>query len=189
MRLFLGISIDLEALPVLQESLKKLRTSADRRNFDVKWSPKSNLHVTLKFLGEASENRIEEISNALGSLGERQGPLILTFEGMGGFPDVDETRVIWAGVKRKKELMAFQARVEERTKALGFADDQFDYLPHMTLGRLRNAKNIRELISPWVRKSFGRVEADSVVLFQSVIQGNVSKYIPLREVARLRGSS
>jgi 2'-5' RNA ligase len=56
-----------------------------------------------------------------------------------------------------------------------------DFNPHITIGRLRNPKSCKDLISPFVRKSFGSVHVNKIVLFESKLQSYFPVYTPIFE--------
>lgn len=175
-RSFVGLSFEEDPGPQFHDMFRKLKTSADRKKLNVKWSPLKNLHFTLKFLGEVDEDRIKKTISSLKDLTPTLKPLCLKLQGLGGFPDEIQTRVLWMGVKNKRGLRELQQQVEEALNPLDFPSDSQEFIPHITLGRFRNRISIKDLISPFVRKDFGEIPVRKITLFESVLQGNFPIY-------------
>lgn len=187
-RLFVGISFDSRLTSLIEDTLKKLKTFADKKDFDIKWTPLSNLHLTLKFLGDVDVDGIPSIEGTLSDIAAKLPPMRLKVRGLGGFPEEKQARVIWVGVQNKNTLQELHSLIEDSFVRLGFESTSQEYTPHVTIGRLRNKKNIQDLISPFVRKEFGKAELIKLQLFESHLQGQVPIYRSLSEF-QLNGTS
>jgi 2'-5' RNA ligase len=89
-RLFIGIAID-------QAIVENLSAVVDRwrLNAELNWSPPENYHVSIKFLGECAEDKLDSIMNALKQV-PRPGELDVAIERLGFFPNARTPRVFWA---------------------------------------------------------------------------------------------
>jgi len=102
---------------------------------DVRWSPEDNLHLTLRFIGEADETQQERFAEALARV--HVEPFILPVGGVGLFPTRGPAKVIWAGVGNgHTRLYQLRKQVDEALLAVdsGLAIPGFH--PHFTLARL-----------------------------------------------------
>ncbi|MCB0391369.1 MAG: NADP-dependent isocitrate dehydrogenase [Bdellovibrionales bacterium] len=174
-RLFVGLSLEKNLSAEVLKMIKKVKISVDKKKWGVKWVPSDNLHITLKFLGETPESKIEDIKQALQKVAEDSHSFKVKLHGLGGFPDENQSRVLWVGVQAKKELRQLQLAVEEALADIGFTFKSEEYIPHVTFGRLRNKHNVKDLISPFVRHKFGQLSVDKIVLYESHIQN----YFPI----------
>ncbi len=105
---------------------------------DVRWSRTSNVHLTLKFLGETSKENLADVHAALGAVAGRYGPFRVRFSGLGAFPSASKARTIWAGVDEGSASVCRLAEdVENALETLGFVRERRPYTPHATLGRAR----------------------------------------------------
>ena len=181
-RLFIGISVPVENFTSLLQALKGLRKTADQREISVKWSPLKNYHITLSFLGATDEEKIPQILQKLREVAGLHHPIALELKGLGGFPDDHHARVLWAGVQNSRPLRELQHDIEKAMGEIGFAGEEREYSPHLTLGRIRKGRSVKDMISPFVRKRFGKVELSSLVLFESRQFGQHSVYDPLVSV-------
>lgn len=180
-RLFIGLALSETLSSQFHDMVKKLRISADKRELEIKWSPQKNLHLTLKFIGDVDEEKIPLIVEKLRGLVPTISHLDLEISGMGGFPDDTQSRVVWVGAHKKKDLRDLQDQIEAAMIEIGLPESTEDFVPHVTVGRLRNKKSIKDFISPFVRKDFGKTHIAKVTLFESQLQGHYPVYIPIEE--------
>ena len=103
----------------------------------VRWVDQSGMHLTLKFLGETDEKRLEELGDALDGAVAGVRSMPVTVEGFGAFPNATHPSVIWAGVVTDPALELLQHGVEKVFGPLGFPPEGRPFRPHVTLGRSR----------------------------------------------------
>lgn len=139
MRLFVAVNLPEAVRQELWQSAAPLR----ERGYPVRWSAPEGLHVTLKFLGEVGEARLEACRAALGAAVRGARPLALPMSGFGAFPDARHPRVIWAGVAPEPALELLQDRVEREFGPLGFPPEGRPFRPHISLGRARRGARPR----------------------------------------------
>jgi 2'-5' RNA ligase len=110
-------------------------------------TPPANLHLTLKFLGDVSEDDLSRVAEALESLRERHEPFEAGISGFGAFPSPKKARILWAGVGQGSDrLCALAEDVEESLEPLGFERENRIYVPHLTLGRARGRPVVLETV-------------------------------------------
>ncbi len=137
-----------------------------------RWTPVENLHLTLRFIGEADGGQFHDIAAALGAVdGTRFGLQLAT---VGQFGDRRRARVLWAGVRPNQALDRLQARIESAVRRAGMAPEPRKFHPHVTLARLQGARGAqagrvgRYLIDHGAYQS-GPFTATDFVLFQSFL--------------------
>ena len=129
MRLF--IALDLEEL---KDYFKELQEQIPS---DIaKLKPVKSFHLTLKFLGET--NKVDEIKEALSQV--KFQPIKLTLDNLGVFPSESYIRVVWVGLKDDESLMKLQKDIELALEKFHFRKD-FEFLPHLTLARVKFIKD------------------------------------------------
>jgi RNA 2',3'-cyclic 3'-phosphodiesterase len=102
-----------------------------RRGLDgAKWSPRENLHVTLRFMGSVDERHAEDIDAALGEI--RVAPFDLELSGVDFFGG-EEPHAIWLGLKANPELLKLQKYCEHACRKAGLDHDPRAYTPHVTI--------------------------------------------------------
>jgi len=138
MRAFIAIEIP----EATREGMAAVQARLKNAGADASWSRPEGIHLTLKFLGETSEERVPEILQALALALSDIERFRLRIEGVGTFPNPAAARVVWFGITGDVgRLVALQAAVEQAMAGLGVARDDRPYTPHLTLGRI---KHIRE---------------------------------------------
>lgn len=173
---FIAIKTPQALAESLQPVMKKLKIHADRHETQVRWIPSGLYHVTLKFLGDLNAEKLSAVSSRLEKLRDQSPAISLEMAGMSGFSDIEAARVVFVKVKRTQEILNLQTAIEQ---ALGAPTDagvssgpqEQDFIPHLTLGRFRNPTAIKDMISPFVRRDFGRWPVEEIGLFSSEIQG------------------
>jgi 2'-5' RNA ligase len=189
MRLFIAVTIDADVVARMSDSIDELRERVASRapGARVRWVSADQLHVTVRFIGEASETQAANIATAL-------RPALpverfeLTFCGVGVFPERGAPRVFWAGIAAGVEhLAALESDVTKRLDTCGVAREGRPYRPHVTLARVKDARGlgIRGLFDGIADRAFGVSEVDAITLFQSRSSSDGSAYVPLQST-RLR---
>ena len=167
-RLFVGVGLDGLADGVA--TVQDLLADADGLDF----TDPEQAHVTLEFLGDTDEERIDDVVAEVATAVDESGvdPFEASFGGLGVFPSLDYVNVVWLGVRSGgDELTALHEAIEERTVAMGFEADDHDFTPHATIARMRHAGG-KELVQDVVTErdpDAGAVRVDEVRLVESVL--------------------
>ncbi len=105
-------------------------------------------HLTLKFLGEADPVQVATISSAVADAVRPASPYELVLEGVGAFPSRARPRVVWVGVARGREATIELARkVSDALAPLGFPVEREQFVPHVTLFRVRTPDQHRRALA------------------------------------------
>ena len=100
-----------------------------------RWTPADNLHLTLRFIGDAEPERQAALEAALARV--RVEPFILAVEGVGVFPSRGPAKVLWAGVGHgHPRLHQLRKQLDEALLTVDPTLDVHIFHPHFTLGRL-----------------------------------------------------
>ncbi|MDD5749063.1 MAG: RNA 2',3'-cyclic phosphodiesterase, partial [Actinomycetota bacterium] len=100
LRLFIGIPLT----GGLKTLVSQIVDAIDKDLSGVRWVPKDNLHVTVKFLGRCSEMIVPGLLDTMGKIKELL-PLSLIVGGIRGFPSSSSAKVIWVGTEDSKEKL------------------------------------------------------------------------------------
>lgn len=144
-----------------------------------RWTRPEGRHLTLKFLGNVDDDRVDEICEALASAAAGHSSFQACFEDVGGFPNLRRPRVLWVGIGEGAEPMGVLATdIEGALEGLGFEVEGRSFRGHLTLARFPRPHVIDELPNVVVPSaSFGVAE---VVLFQSQLHPKGARYTALR---------
>ncbi|PKQ08716.1 MAG: RNA 2',3'-cyclic phosphodiesterase [Alphaproteobacteria bacterium HGW-Alphaproteobacteria-12] len=124
-RLFTALEIPDEAA----ERLQRLQQGID----GARWVERTDLHITLRFIGDVPEDVADDIDEAL-SDGPAQ-PFEIEIEGVGEFGG-KAPHTLWAGVRKSEPLRLLQERQERALRRIGVAPDKRKFIPHVTIARL-----------------------------------------------------
>ncbi|HXJ41382.1 MAG TPA: RNA 2',3'-cyclic phosphodiesterase [Bryobacteraceae bacterium] len=138
MRLFTGLALDAVPVRRIERILATLRPSAQ-----LKWSPLTNLHLTSAFIGAWPEARLDELREALSQV-DAPGPIAITVQGFGFFPNPHHPHSLFLSVKPDPGLTTLAHRIEDALSNLGCRREARAYTPHITLARIAR-ENITEL--------------------------------------------
>ena len=171
MRVFIGFFPSKEVKDHLYEVQKLFKGNLAKINF----VSKKNLHVTYKFLGVVSEEKLDEIKNVLENL--KFESLKIKLNGLGVFPYKDKLKVLWVGLEPEKKIIGLQKKVDSEFLGLGFSEDQ-KFSAHLTLGRIKLVKKKKEFVK---RLEEIKVEnlsfnMDEICLVQSILSKDGPKY-------------
>ena len=126
MRLFVAFRVPSAPLLALQE---KLIFEGVKLTHDY--------HCTLKFLGEVSDEKVHDILKRLRKISF--SPFHAHFSDVCVFPNLSNPRVVWAGLKPEKDILALQQQIDDTLKDLFPREERF--VPHVTLARMKYLKN------------------------------------------------
>lgn len=99
-----------------------------------RWLPQENLHLTLRFVGEAGGHGMNDLLDTLSHVASM--PFELSIEGVGHFETGRRPHALWAGVARSPALAQLQSRIETAVRRAGFPPEKRRFVPHVTLARL-----------------------------------------------------
>jgi 2'-5' RNA ligase len=177
MRLFTALDLPDDIIGKLDDLLTRLRPTAP-----IRWCTAASLHITTKFIGEWPEGRLDELKTALSGLPGRN-PISVHVRDLGVFANPNKPRTFWCGVSAPG-LAELAADTEAALVGLGIAREERDYLPHLTLGRIKDGFDMTALRTTVVAEptfDYGRFEARSYFLYRSEARAGGSVYTKLAE--------
>jgi 2'-5' RNA ligase len=149
----------------------------------------SNVHVTLKFLGQVDEPRLPAVIDALGVVARSRG-FDVDVRGLGAFPSAARARVVWAGLDAARPLAALAAAIDGALAELGFPRESRPFAAHVTLGRVREPRRQPALGDALTRGGdFGRLPVTAVSLMRSELHPRGARYTELARIALAEAAS
>jgi 2'-5' RNA ligase len=133
----------------------------------VKCVAPEGIHLTLKFLGNISPQKVAEITGVMEQASLGVSPFQLQITEVGAFPTMRQPRVLWVGIKGELDkLTGWQKRIDDGLVPLGFAKETRPFTPHLTLARVRDG------CSPGDRRSLGELVMKTPVEFNYALAVN-----------------
>ena len=137
----------------------------------VSWVKPEGIHLTLAFLGDVPGTTLDALHTAMDVVASDVPPFRYEIAGIGSFGNPRAPRIIWAGVREDSGVLArLQSRLAEEIRGLGIPLEDRAFVPHVTVARIRSARNIEGLLeSIQVAREwpFGWVPVERVVLVAS----------------------
>lgn len=158
MRIFIAINLPGEEKQRLSAILDHVAAFAH----DVRWVAAESLHITMKFLGDVAEARIDGIKTVVHAAAANVAPFRIEIGGFGAFPSASRPSVFWLGIGPSPELAQLQDRIESGCTALGFEREARPFKPHLTLGRTRKDARVPRAVMDRMTAQVG-YKADVVV--------------------------
>ncbi len=171
MRTFIAIDVGesiRQKAVALQQTLARLAPG-------VKWVEEANLHITLMFLGEATQFDVNAICRVVKDKMREVPSFTLELGGLEAFPNARRPKILWAGVAAgATQLKQIHAMLEEPVLRIGgFRRENRAFAPHLTLGRL-SAEDRSDDWSPHLAEYAdwhgGTVAIDEVLVMSSELQ-------------------
>lgn len=178
MRCFIAIDFPEE----IKKEFRKILEVVSPLSKDVKWVPIENIHVTIKFLGEVEDTLIQKISQRLIEVSCRHNPFSIEIKGVGMFPNERRPNVLWVGINKPEPLTNLYQDIEDSLIDLGFSKEKREFSPHVTIGRVKNPKNITPVIktlNEYRDKVFGIATITDFFLMKSILLPLGAKYSKL----------
>ena len=170
MRLFVAVDLDENLRRAAARAARAVRSSLEHREtYGVSWVAPENLHVTLRFLGEVSDDLGRRVEQRFAEP-FAVGPFILELADAGAFPPAGSARVIWLGIARGGEQLArLHDEVEARLQPFAFEKEDRAYRAHLTIARFRSPApaRVREIITAAAAGPIGRCTVRDVTLYRS----------------------
>jgi 2'-5' RNA ligase len=190
MRIFIGIDLDSQVRTRIERFLQGAHGFAP----DARWARPESLHVTLKFIGEQPQERVEAISGKLREI--KSDPIEIHFAGYGFFPTAKAARVFWIGIEAGPQLAELAERIDAAAADLGIPREERVYSPHLTLARRSGGSGspkrskgdrpntmfaaLENRLATMGQIDFGKMMARQFILFQSQLSPGGSKYTKLQ---------
>jgi len=169
--------------PALLGALEGVQRGLMATGADIKCVERENIHITLRFLGDVGEGRLDGLKSLVEGLELR--PFPVEFRGVGVFPSLRRPRVVWAGLAAGAVGLAeVFRRLEDGVVGLGFRREGRGFSPHVTLGRVRSGRNREALIEEILGRSeepLGEMAVERVRLKKSVLTPRGPIYSTLAE--------
>ena len=126
-------------------ALQKLQD--DRVGF--RWTPAEHAHVTMRFLGELTEEHAQAAEQALERV--RVEPFWVDVGGVGKFPPRGRPNVIWAGLSQHHpRLHQLRQQIDDSLLAANVPIELSPFVPHLTVARVRDA--VPEQVTHWLKR-------------------------------------
>lgn len=185
MRAFIAIELPQNITNFLAEAQKALQKS----QADVKWVARENLHLTLKFLNDISEEEENKIIDIIKTTAQQYAIFKTALQDLGAFPNEKNLRIIWAGLGNQEQFRKIAKELEEKINKLGIPKEERSFKAHITIGRIKSNKNLSALSESLLenaslfKNSNNVFEIRKITLFKSTLLQDGPLYERLYEAS------
>jgi 2'-5' RNA ligase len=185
-RTFIAIDLPEAVVKKIEGIISYLKTQTPSKA--IKWVSAENLHLTLKFLGEVPESKLEQIKTLTLEAVQGISPFVITVEGLGMYPNYKNPRVIWLGIKNEKPLVSIAVQLDQILTSADIPREKRAFSPHLTIGRIRRRATPDEVIKVGATVAqfkvdrLGDVPVETIRLYQSDLKPQGPIYSPLFDI-------
>ena len=151
----------------------------------VKWVETANIHLTLRFLGDVTDETALAVEDAMRHAAAGIAPFEMHLCGVGAFPTPQRANVVWAGVEKAEPLVLLFDRLDARLRTLDVKQEGRGFEPHVTIGRVKDAKGAQGLpraLHESQAADFGRMTVSELALMKSELTPAGPIYTALEKV-------
>jgi len=177
-RTFLAIDLPDTQRKILEEHQSQWNST----KADVRWIYPSNMHLTLKFLGEIQESSTENVIAVCKEVCCLHRGFSLFLNSTGIFPNLRRPRVLWIGVGGKTDLLCKrQNSIETALEKKGFPREDRAFASHLTVGRIRSLRRLSRLLEVFLKNEIAiePFTVKEVVVYKSRLTHRGPIYSPL----------
>ncbi len=174
-RIFIGSFIRIDGL---EEKYEKVKKDFDKYILG-RWAPLENLHITYKFIGETDKEKIEDIYQMLKSELNKKIETEIVLKGLNAFPNIYFPKILYISVEDKKNfLMNCHKIIEDKLSLLGFPKSQQNFIPHITLMRIKKFRKNKfiQTIRKFDNFNFGIQTKIEINIIESILLPSGAKY-------------
>jgi RNA 2',3'-cyclic 3'-phosphodiesterase len=176
-RVFCAVAIPEEVRALIAQHTAQLKNTVP--DAQASWTPEQNIHLTLKFLGDTPQTRVQELSKAASRATARIESFRVSVEETGAFPRQGPPRALWIGINDPEgKLQKLYSSLEDECAKAGFQKETRSLHPHLTIARLRKLQHARALASVHKQMLFEPVEVEvaELLVMRSELGRDGSKY-------------
>jgi 2'-5' RNA ligase len=192
LRTFIAIDLDRELRETLARLQSRLRQEVAPRS--VRWVRPEGIHLTLKFLGDTSEEQAEQVKEAVACATREVSAFAFTVGGLGCFPNTRRPRVVWVGLHEPTgTLRLLRNAIEREVAPLGFPTEKRPFSPHLTLGRVHRraskseVRELGEIIAASAIGDIDEMDVTEVCYIKSDLRPSGAVYTTLSRAKLLPG--
>ena len=177
-RTFVAVEISEEQREKIKKMLEEFKKQTGTQG--ISYVKPENLHITLRFFGDLSEEEIKIVKESLKKISEETVKFKMSLKKVGAFPSLNYVKVLWAGVESGADELKnlkgkiYQIKVGKR--------DKREFTAHITFARVKFLKDKEEfigLVKRFESEEFGETEVNEISLKKSELKPTGAVYSDL----------
>jgi 2'-5' RNA ligase len=183
LRAFIALEMPAEIQDAIAQSTVSLKNALPGKL--VRWVNPRNIHLTIKFLGDISPTKLEQLAEKLKVEAALHTAFSMTARGLGAFPNPRRARVVWIGLEAPPALETIRRGVEKTAAQLGYPPEGRPFSPHLTIGRVGrdvsavDLQHIHTALKGTKVGLLGTLQVDAVHIYKSDLQPGGAVYTRL----------
>lgn len=166
-RCFVGLELPASYQEGLQDIVQDWQHNLHSK---ITWTKKGNWHLTLCFLGDLTQDQLQQVKSALQEV--HMPGFEMQAKGGGFFPPGKKPRVIWVGVdKGFQECSRLAALIGDALHPWIQNTNKQPFKPHLTLGRVKQARedDWKRFLEYLLQVEWPPFKVESFCLWQSTL--------------------
>ena len=172
MRCFVAIDIDNALKPKIEDIQKEIAING------VNIVALENLHITLKFLDDLTEEQVKKADHILQRIDYPKFKIDLAT--IGAFPNINNPRTIWIGLKNSEKIKNLSNIIERDFSMAGFPRSDNEFNAHLTVARIKDDLDLSNILEKLKDTAVGRQEVISMALKQSILTNKGPVYSDIK---------
>lgn len=171
----------------LRDAVIDVQRRLDHAGAVARWTRPSQLHFTLRFLGEVSIAQVARVKLAARETAQGVTPFVITLRSLGAFPSMQRPQVVWIGVEEGRgALEALADRLDAALARHRFPPDRKPFRPHLTLARTKDMRewgDVVRALSQHKDVAVGSQQVDRMIVMESQLAPQGPIHTPVEEVS------
>lgn len=159
--------------------LSEIQSVLKQHPSGVKWESEDKFHTTVKFLGDTNETFLPEIMASIALSLHTCSTFSLKYDSLGFFPNWHDPKVAWIGCGESVPMLSqIKSKLDRGLLPFGFAIENRTFHPHITLGRIKDERGVKHLLSIAESLTFESltIHVSEFMLMKSILRPEGSKY-------------
>ncbi len=174
-RVFVSIPVsDVTALGGVMSDLRSIK--------GVRVSPPEHVHITLRFIGDVDESKVDDIERCVKNAVFGKGVFTVSLCGAGAFFRHSRPSVVWIGADPHDRLKEMANAVGRSLRAAGIPFNGKPFKSHVTVGRCRGPVDLSGFFDAYSDREFTSFECGEILVMRSVFGQSEALYSVLRRV-------
>lgn len=170
------------SIPVKDPSvLKGVLEDADRIQ-NVRASPISQMHITVRFIGDIDDGKTKKVVRSIQEVVAGMEPFTVTIAGAGCFPNRNRPSVIWVGAEPGDVLKGIADRISVNLKTANIQFDEKPFKSHITVGRCKGPADVSSFLEKYSSAEFQSFLCDEILVMRSELGPKGAKHTVLERV-------
>ena len=140
-RIFIALDISDDA----KKEIARISSLIRPINAKTSWVRPENMHITVSFLGNTEEEKIECLKEKINSI--KFSPFQLILDKISAFPNISQPKVLWIGQDKPNTIInqIYQSTVSIIQECNAQFDKKEQFIPHITLARIKTKPSHRDI--------------------------------------------